>query len=43
MPDLKIMTIVGARPQFIKAAGVSRAVARHNRMLNHMRGKEGAV
>jgi len=27
---LKVVTVVGARPQFIKAAAVSRAVARHN-------------
>jgi UDP-GlcNAc3NAcA epimerase len=28
---LRIVTIVGARPQFIKAAAVSRAIASHNR------------
>ena len=29
--SLKIVTIIGARPQFIKAASVSRAIDRHNR------------
>lgn len=29
---IKIVTIVGARPQFIKAAAVSRAIAEHNKM-----------
>ncbi len=28
---MNIVTIVGARPQFIKAAPVSRAIQRHNR------------
>ncbi|MBW2664501.1 MAG: UDP-N-acetylglucosamine 2-epimerase [Deltaproteobacteria bacterium] len=31
---LKIITIIGARPQFIKAATVSRAIARHNRLAS---------
>ena len=30
---MKILTIVGARPQFIKAATVSRAIAEHNRRV----------
>ncbi|MGB5219237.1 MAG: UDP-N-acetylglucosamine 2-epimerase (non-hydrolyzing) [Smithella sp.] len=29
---MKIATIIGARPQFIKAAAVSRAIAEHNRL-----------
>lgn len=28
--DLKIVTVIGARPQFIKAAAVSRAIRQHN-------------
>ncbi|MGH9036737.1 MAG: UDP-N-acetylglucosamine 2-epimerase (non-hydrolyzing), partial [Acidimicrobiia bacterium] len=30
-PLLHVITVVGARPQFIKAAAVSRAIADHNR------------
>lgn len=29
---MKICTVIGARPQFIKAAAVSRAIAEHNRL-----------
>src|SRR5438270_4158287 len=32
MALLKIMTVVGARPQFVKAAVVSRAIAEHNKV-----------
>lgn len=32
---MKIVTIIGARPQFIKAAPVSRAIAEHNRLTPH--------
>lgn len=37
MPDsqqMKIVTIIGARPQFIKAAAVSRAIASYNDQVN---------
>lgn len=30
---MKLITIVGARPQFIKAAVVSRAIAEHNKLI----------
>ncbi len=30
-PKLRLLTVVGTRPQFIKAAAVSRAIADHNR------------
>jgi UDP-N-acetylglucosamine 2-epimerase len=32
---MKIVTIIGARPQFIKAAPVSLAIAEHNRLTPH--------
>ena len=32
---MKIATIIGARPQFIKAAPVNRAIAEHNRLTPH--------
>ena len=32
MALLKIMTVVGARPQFVKAAVVNRAIVEHNRV-----------
>ena len=30
---MKILTILGARPQFIKAGSVSRAIASHNNQV----------
>lgn len=32
---LKSVTIIGAKPQFIKAAPVSRAIAEHNNLTSH--------
>lgn len=32
---MKIVTIIGARPQFIKAATVSRAIAEYNNSLTN--------
>ncbi len=34
---MKIVTIIGARPQFIKAAAVSRAIAEHNAVIHDPR------
>jgi UDP-GlcNAc3NAcA epimerase len=33
---MKICTIIGARPQFIKAAAVSRAIAKHNALTSNI-------
>ncbi len=33
---MKICTIIGARPQFIKAAAVSRAIAKHNALTSNL-------
>ncbi len=40
---LSLCTIVGARPQFVKAAAVSRAIAESNRISNHCRIKEKII
>jgi UDP-GlcNAc3NAcA epimerase len=32
---MKIITIIGARPQFVKAAAVSRAIAEYNKNITH--------
>ena len=37
---LKIITIIGARPQFIKAAAVSRAIDNYNKLQNEVKIKE---
>ncbi len=34
---MKIVTVIGARPQFIKAAAVSRAIAEHNAAVHNSR------
>ncbi len=34
---MKIVTIIGARPQFIKAAAVSRAIARHKTLTSNIK------
>lgn len=34
---MKIVTVIGARPQFIKAAAVSRAIVEHNAAINEQR------
>ncbi|MCT7473085.1 hypothetical protein [Aliarcobacter cryaerophilus] len=33
---MKILTILGARPQFIKAGSVSRAIASHNNQVTSL-------
>jgi len=33
--QMNIATIIGARPQFIKAAAISRAIAERNRLTPH--------
>ena len=43
MTTLKIITVVGARPQFVKAAAVSRAIAAFNRFASAVRVDERIV
>lgn len=33
---MKIVTVIGARPQFIKAAAISRAIAKHNALTSNI-------
>ena len=40
---MKIATVVGARPQFIKAAAVSRAIVAHNQKIIRLQINSGAV
>ncbi|HUV60018.1 MAG TPA: UDP-N-acetylglucosamine 2-epimerase (non-hydrolyzing) [Desulfatiglandales bacterium] len=37
---MKIVTVIGARPQFIKAAAVNRALKKHNKKLQNKVGKD---
>ncbi|RJP80692.1 MAG: UDP-N-acetylglucosamine 2-epimerase (non-hydrolyzing) [Desulfobacteraceae bacterium] len=40
---MKIITIIGARPQFIKSAAVSRAIKQHNALSSHSDTLEEAI
>lgn len=35
---MKLMTVIGARPQFVKAAAVSRAISKHNKSAGELDG-----